>query len=60
MEEGGRGGGDCGERDKKKRTGEEEEDYVTHDFDVILREIPAFVYSAVLALAHGRPAEVMI
>jgi hypothetical protein len=32
----------------------------THDFEVTLREIPAFVHGAMLALAHGGPAKVMV
>ena len=43
---------------KKKEQGKRK--IVTHDFDAILREIPAFVYGAMLALAHGGPAEVII
>jgi len=33
---------------------------MTHDFDAALREIPALVYGAMLSLAHGGPAEVMV
>ena len=54
----GRGGGSKENRGEIKR--KEQGKKKTHDFDTILREIPAFVYGAVLALTHGGPAEVMI
>ncbi len=33
---------------------------MTHDFNAALREIPALLYGAMLALAHGGPAEEMV
>lgn len=32
----------------------------THDFKIVLDKIPAFVDSAVLALAYGGPTQVLV
>jgi hypothetical protein len=52
-----RGGGrGCGEikRDEKEGSGK------THDFSIVLSEIPTMIDGAVLALAHGGAAKVMV
>lgn len=54
------GGEKCVVRVRVMKKGEEGDWCATHDFDAILREIPAFVDGTMLSLAHGGSAEVMI
>jgi hypothetical protein len=47
-------------KDREEEEDGDEGSGCTHDFEVILREVPALVHCAMLALAHGGPAKVMV